>query len=749
MLHSKVARLALSAATFAIDKPYDYLLTDQLAEKAAPGMRVTVPFGRGNRRCEGVILSISDESSYEKLKCVESLLDETPALSGEQIKLALWMRDRFFCTVYDAMRVMLPTGMWFKDGARRIKDKTMQVVSLAIPAEDAVIFAEQKKMRAPMQTAVLNLLTSIGSAPVKEICYFTGASKNSITALQKAGIIELSHVEVFRRPEIAVTVSTDPIVLNSEQETAFDSLSGLLNSDASSVSLLYGITGSGKTSVYIKLISEVISAGKSAIILVPEIALTPQLLNTFSAHFGDEVAVLHSSLGVGERYDEWKRIRSGTAHVVIGTRSAVFAPVSNLGLIIIDEEQETTYKSENNPRYHARDVAKYRCFHSGALLLLGSATPSVDSMYNANLGKYKLFRLGTRYNKGELPPVIVADMRKELQNGNGSTISSILERELRQNIENGEQSILFINRRGANTLVSCGECGHNNVCPRCSVSMTFHSANRRLMCHYCGHSQSVPETCPECGGSLKFMGAGTQKAEAELKALFPMVDIVRMDTDTVSPLKSHEILLSQFQKKRVPILLGTQMVAKGLDFENVTLVGVLSADQALYMDNYRAHERAFSMLTQVIGRSGRGSKPGRAVIQTFTPHNEVIMLASEQDYDAFYSREIELRRTLNIPPVNDLFVITTTGLNEISVLKACAKIRDALFGYLSDVPNISILGPAPAGITKVNDRFRYRVSLCCENTKRIRDTISHIIKEFSKNKESRGISIFADIDPLN
>lgn len=749
-----VARLAVAAATYHIDKPYTYKVPEVLADKLTPGMRVSIPFGRGNRRSEGLVLStsfeklpISGESKNKDLKFINTALDEKPVLSQEQLKLALWMSDRFFCTVYSAAKAMLPAGMWFKDGVKRLGDKTVTTAILDIPAEEASLFAAQKKQRAPQQSNILELLSQIGSASVKELCYFTGASRSSVKALADLGVIVLKETEVFRRPSIKIMPADGPILLNAEQQDVFDDLSERLDSGSAGAALLYGVTGSGKTSIYIKLIEKVLVKGRDALVLVPEIALTPQLISTFASYFGDNIAVLHSALGIGERYDEWKRIRAGNVHVVVGTRSAVFAPVSNLGLLIIDEEQEHTYKSENSPRYHARDVAKFRCVSSGALLVLGSATPSVESMYSAGEGRYSLYRLENRYNEMELPPVIIADMKKELKNGNGGTISSILLGEIRANLKRGEQSILFINRRGASTLIACGECGYTFTCPRCSVSVTYHSVNRRLMCHYCGYSEVERDSCPDCGGKLKFIGAGTQKVEAELGELLPGTGIIRMDADTVSMSNTHEEHLTRFREKKIPILLGTQMVAKGLDFENVTLVGVLSADQMLYINDYRAHERTFSLITQVVGRSGRGSKQGRAVIQTLTPSNEVIRLAAGQDYDSFYIREIALRRLTGSPPIFDLVALTVSGQDETLVLQSCVKLRQALQGYFRDLDEIKILGPAPAAVAKINNRYRYRLSISCKINRRIRDTIAHVVREAAKNREFRGIHVFADIDP--
>ena len=488
-------------------------------------------------------------------------------------------------------------------------------------------------------------------------------------------------------------------------------------------------------------------------VLVPEIALTPQLLHIFASHFGDAIAVLHSSLRAGERYDEWKRARSGKARVVIGTRSAVFAPLTNLGLIVLDEEQEYTYKSENVPRYHARDVAKFRCARSGAVLLLGSATPSVESMYLAQTGVYRLFTLRSRYNTRALPRVRIVDMKQELRVGNGSDISQPLREGLEANLERGEQSILFLNRRGNSRMAACGECGEVPSCPRCSAYLTYHSANGRLMCHYCGHSERLPDACPHCGGAFHFIGTGTQKVQEELEALFPGTEVMRMDTDTVSAVQSHEKLLSRFEGEKVPILVGTQMVAKGLDFENVTLVGVISADLSLYVDDYRAGERTFSLLTQVVGRAGRGEKTGRAIIQTFTPENEVIAAAAAQDYDTFYQQEIAMRRVRGCPPFRDLFVLTASGTEESRVLRMCVRLRRTLESWFADPAyqglDVQLLGPAPATVAKVNNRYRYRLTISGHNSKTMRSLVAALLCAAHGDKEMRGVSVFADINPMD
>ena len=741
-----VAKLAVSAAAFAIDRPYDYLIPDNLAGAVVPGVRALVPFGAGNRTAEGVVLSLAQNSGRHKLKTIDRLLDEIPVFTEENLRLAIWMSDRFFCTVFEALRSMLPAGMWYKDGSLPRSGKTVSAATLIADVEEVSAAAAQRRARAPRQAEVLELLIKTGSMPVKDICMCTGVSVSVVKALEELGLISIDQYEVYRRPAVKKIEDPKPIVLNERQRVVFDRISPLLGSGKPEAALLFGVTGSGKTLVYIKLIEETIAKGRSAIVLVPEISLTPQVMSIFTSYFGDSVAVLHSALSIGERYDEWKRIQRGLVSVVVGTRSAVFAPVRDLGLIVLDEEQEHTYKSENSPRYHARDVAKYRVTHSDALLILSSATPSVESMFNAKEGKISLFRIENRYNQQDLPNVLIADMKKELKNGNTGSISAVLRRELEINIERGSQSILFLNRRGTNPLVTCGECGFIFHCTECSVSLTYHSVGERLMCHYCGFSFPLPNSCKGCGGKLRFVGAGTQKVETELHKLFPGVSVIRMDADAVTRVNSHSEMLSRFRDERVSVLLGTQMITKGLDFENVTLVGVLSADMSLYLCDYRAHEKTFSLITQVIGRSGRGDKPGRAVIQTFTPGHDVIKLSSRQDYDSFYDREIELRRLLGNPPFRDILTLTATGIDESAVNSACAWLKAALEAYFRDTVDLSIMGPAPAQIPKVKNRYRYRLLISCKNTKRVRETVAHAIREFKRSKQGRGVTVFADAD---
>ncbi len=811
-----IAKIAVAAAPYAIDKPYDYLIPPELEARALPGVRVTVPFGKGNRCSEGVLLRRVTGEKKPGLKSIDSILDAHPVLDEEGLSLALWMRQRYFCTLFDAAKAILPAGLWYQfretfrlspeltaeqaleqaetvsggrqvvkallalggsgdtaaleaacgqeelgetlkalrrkeillsgqTASRRIHDKTRRMVELAMDAEDALALMEPKRKTAPVRWEVVSLLASAGKTSAADICYFTGASSRTLRGLEKSGIVIFSEEESLRLTPPPTVEPGAPIVLNEEQEAAFSRILSLTESGKAEAALLEGVTGSGKTEIYIRLCQEVLARGRTAIVLVPEIVLTPQMMARFSSYFGDKVAMLHSGLRMTERYDQWKRIRRGEVQLVLGTRSAVFAPLKQLGLVILDEEQESSYCSENPPRYHARDIAKFRCAQSGAVLVLGSATPSVESAYFARQGSYQYNLLRKRYNEHRLPDVVIADQREEIRNGNAGLIGEILHRELERNLAAGEQSILLLNRRGNSRMLLCVECGKAPECPRCSTALTYHSANGRLMCHYCGHSEKAVDRCPNCGGLMKPVGGGTQKAEEELHRLFPDVPVLRMDADTAAD--GHERLLRKFEQEQIPILLGTQMVAKGLDFPRVTLVGVLSADQSLYVDHYRAAERTFSLLTQVVGRAGRGEKGGRAVIQTYTPGNAVIQAAARQDYQQFYESEIQLRRLRRFPPFADLFTFTVSGTEEAVVLRGAVDLREQL-RQLFDPAQIpgdpEILGPAPAPVLKVNNRFRYRVLLVGQNNPPTRERISWLLWESARQTRNRNFNIFVD-----
>ncbi len=807
---AQIAKIAIEAATYAIDKPYDYLAPEGM--NVCAGMRVTVPFGRGNRRSEGMVLAVETGRPDRQLKAIESVLDETPQLSGEQIRLALWMCQRYFCTFYDALHAILPIGLWYqhreiwtlcgnvggetltdkelqlaerlrqgeqsfsdlqaaqpqarvilqklqemglascrRESSRRTADKTDKLISLAIGPEEAEALLREKRNRAPRQADALAFLLKNGETSLHELLYFTGISRGAVTKMAHAEILSQREQEVFRVQLRPADSKAPEIRLNEEQQTAYDQILQRIHGGKPGVTLLQGVTGSGKTEIYISLAQRLLQEGKTAMILVPEIALTPQMMQRFSAYFGEDVALLHSGLGIAERYDQYKRIRKGMAKIVLGTRSAVFAPLSHLGMIVIDEEQEGSYESENPPCYHARDIAKFRCAREGAWLVLGSATPTVETAYLAQKGDYHLALLRKRYNQNALPSVTLADMRQELRQGNCTSISQPLYREIQKNLELGQQTILFLNRRGNSRQMICPGCGYVPQCPRCSVYLTYHSANRRMMCHYCGYSEPFAEECPECGIPFKPIGSGTQKVEQELKKLFPGTPVLRMDADSVGG--QHEKMLQKFEKEKIPILLGTQMVAKGLDFDTVTLVGVLAADQSLYVDHYRAAERTFVLLTQVVGRAGRGASLGRAVIQTYTPENEVLLDAAAQDYESFFRREIGLRRIRREPPFADEVILTVTGTEEEAVRRACVQVRDSLRLAAGKAPydemELEILGPAPAGVVKVNNRFRYRITVVGKCSAPVRRLLAAYMKEFAKRKENRTLHIFAECNRMN
>jgi len=811
-----IGKIAVEAATFAIDKPYSYRVPDGMT--LSPGQRVRVGFGRGNRPTEGIVLDLQPGEGGE-LKTVEAALEDEPLLSELQLRLAAFLRERYFCTFYDAIRAMLPTGAWFrmkstlrltpdrswrekklrKEGAAQILQrlealggaadssalrdcipdedrfydavayltkkkwietdksflppsgsKTEKVASLAVTPEQAMEFASRRGASAAMQKSVMALMASSGSAAVKDITYYTGASAATVRRLEKLGYLTLTERTVLRCREIRPAEVSKPLILNEEQEICFQGLRCQMNREKPGVALLYGVTGSGKTQVYIRLIQDCLEKGKSAVLLVPEIALTPQLLGVLVAWFGNQVAVLHSSLGAGERYDQWNRVRRGEARVVVGTRSAVFAPCVQPGIIILDEEQEHSYKSENSPRYSAREVALWRGVKEKAMVLLGSATPSVESMYHGKNGDYSLYILRSRYNGRPLPRVEIVDMGQELRKGNDTSVSDALRDAIWETYEKGQQTILLLNRRGNSRALVCVECGKAPECPRCGIRMTYHSANGRLMCHYCGYSQPVPQRCPDCGGPLKAVGTGTQKIQQELTALLPEVPAMRMDADTVSAVNTHEKLLGDFEKGEASVLVGTQMVAKGLNLPNVTLVGVLDADLSLFTGGYRAGETTFNLITQVVGRAGRGTCSGKAILQTYAPENTVLKLASQQDYDGFYELEIGLRRVRSAPPFGDFLEVIFQGQEEPAVLRGAMKFRDSLTGCLRQGGYTSekwvCLGPAPCPVPKINYHYRYQLTLNCRMERPLRNLIAYLLREFGKDKMNRGITAYADVN---
>lgn len=825
MVNVPVIKVAVEQTAFHFDKSYTYRVSEEFSE-IKRGCRVLVPFGKGNHYRQGIVLFCEQVplSQAKSLKTMVSLLDEEPLLSEELLSLALWLKERTFCTVFDAVRAMLPTGLYWnikpvytpvipledaqrekmtpdeasiyaflcqairrsssgvtadkilrlagieenfalldnmakkgwlvrsEDTFRHANDATRRMVQLAVLPEDLPEAMLRTKCT-PKQKTILSLLLEAGAASVKEICYLAGVTQTVISTLQNKGLITCFEQEVLRSPlRCAGKKTVFSAKLSSQQKRAYDELVARYEEPKAACALLYGVTGSGKTQVYMNLIDHVLADKKQVLVLVPEISLTPQTLELFLQRYGERVAVLHSGLSVGERMDEWKRIRRGQADVVVGTRSAVFAPLDSLGLIVMDEEQEHTYKSENSPRYHARDVAKFRCMQHNALLVLASATPSVESYDAACKGKYSLHTLSARYGEAALPTVNIVDMRDQL--AESTVFSTELQSELQNCLDNKQQAILLLNRRGYHTFVSCRTCGHILSCPSCSISMTHHRANNRLVCHYCGHMQPMITRCPECGAdTLRYSGLGTQRVEEETKVLFPKARILRMDTDSAMSRSSYEEKFKAFSEGKYDVMIGTQMVAKGLDFPNVSLVGVLSADQALFSEDYRSYETTFSLLTQVVGRAGRRKLAGKAVIQTTVPEHYVIDLASKQDYQTFYEVEITSRKMMKYPPYSDLCMFGFVSISELAVKNGAQQFLQLLKETVAlpeyeGLPLIA-LNPTPATVLRVAGKYRYKLVVKLVNNSISRELISRLLTEFSRLPESKDVTVFADINPAN
>lgn len=812
-----LAMVAVENVAYHFDIFYGYTFNESHKNCLKPGSRVLVPFGRGkNVKRQGIVFEICPCESSDGYKEIISILDDKAVISPEMLEIARFLKERTFCTYFEAIKAQIPSGLSYKttvhyfavhsekknqisgtekelyelmlsydglcdkktlydtlglkpdcdamdklvekklviknyDAYSRMGNATHKKVFLILTQEE--IFKKFPKLTAK-QKSVIKVLQDIGKADINEVCYFTGVTSSVITNLCKKGITEIIDEEYYRIPESFIDHKDrdKEIILTEKQLSAFNNLFSDYK-NGGGVSLLYGITGSGKTSVFLKLIDEVIADKRQAIVMVPEIALTPQMMGIFKGRYGDKVAIFHSGLSAGERRDEYKRVSDKKAEIVVGTRSAVFAPFDNLGLIVIDEEQEHTYKSESSPKYHARDVARFRAKNHNALLLLSSATPSLNSFINAKNGNYSFEKLDERYGDAVLPEVIVVDMKNERKSGNKYNISSTLLELLEKNIKENKQSILLINRRGFNTFAACDECGNVITCPSCSISLTYHSANNRLMCHYCGYSTPFTRICPDCKKeTVRYAGYGTQRIEQEISELLPEARVVRLDTDSTSTKHSFEKALSDFSNGKYDIMLGTQMVAKGLNFENVTLVGVINADQQLNNDDFRSQERTFDLLTQVVGRSGRGKFKGNAVIQTLTPENNIIRLAEKQDYEGFYNTEILIRKAMIYPPFCDLCTVNFTSSNEIKALNASKdflnSVRDKTKNDYKD-EKIIVLGPMPPRISKINNKYRYRLIIKCKNTRRFRKMISELLIDFAKNKKYNDVSISADINPEN
>lgn len=808
------AMVAVSSAAYSFDKPYSYLIPGEMLETAKPGSRAIVPFGRANRKRIGIILEVEPVFPSDKgLKPLFSIPDDSPVLSSEMLELMYWLRDNTFCTYFDAVKTLLPSGMNINIGEEyalaeplpdmplsceesnflrflencRSRDEFRRFISCASGTEEKaivrsliekkyIILKVSQKRKAkesyikmlrlseeyinapesfkltPKQKALAEIISERGSVSTKEACYLAGVTSLVADNLVKSGAAEGFESDNFRMVSIGKpgSRSIEDVKLTDYQQPVYDTVAKQIDEGRPECFLLHGITGSGKTAVFEKLIGHCVNTGKQAMLLIPEISLTPQIVRRFQEIFGETVAVLHSGLTDGQRLDQYRRIKLGLASIAIGTRSAVFAPFDNIGLIIVDEEGERSYKSDSSPRYNAIEVAKKRCRTHSSVLLLASATPSIESYYNAMKGRYKLLEMNKRYSGAVLPEVTIVDMNDERMEGNTTEFSRRLTGEIRENLLKGEQTILLLNRRGYHTIISCCDCNKPLYCPNCSVPMTYHKANDSLMCHYCGHVQSMAEACPVCGGQrLIQMGFGTQKMEEQLSMLFPEARILRMDADTTFSRDSYEKRFKAFADGEYDIMVGTQMIGKGLDFPNVTLVGVLSVDKALYAGDFRSYERTFSLVAQVVGRCGRGSKKGRAFLQTFMPEHYVLSLAAAQDYKKFYNEEIAVRRALIFPPVCDICALGTSGENEDMTMSAAKALVDIIRQRIKK-DNISfplrVLGPVKCSYGKLNGKYRYRIIIKCKNTAGFRAFVGRILDDFGKLGKFSRVSVYADIN---
>lgn len=719
------AGIMIDIANANVDRIFTYHIPDDMPVEC--GMHVLVPFGRGNSSKEGFVLSLTEEApAIGSVKDILRIIEPYPVMLEEQIALAHRIRNSYNCLLIDALRLMIPSVL--RGG--KVHEKIEKTVSLAENTDIGAVLASMRRkngtISSPRQYEVIKLLkdSTVGIS-VNDIEQFIPGSRPAVNALIKKGILTETGYITFRRPADAFPVKDTPVTPTAEQRVAIDAVTQSCDERRTDTFLLHGVTGSGKTEVYLRCIEHCLSCGKEAIVLVPEISLTPQTVGRFRARFGDDIAVLHSRLSAGERFDEWRRIRLGKARVVIGARSAVFAPLAHIGLIIIDEEHEASYQSEKSPRYHATEIARFRCDTAKAPLLLGSATPSLISYFRADTGRYRLLELKERVMDRPLPAVDIIDMREEFLSGNNGIFSGRLVKLLRQCFAGGKQAMLFLNRRGYSTFVSCRACGAVIQCPNCDISMTYHKADNVLKCHYCGAVRELPETCPVCGRSfIKYFGIGTEQVEEQFRALFPGIKTLRMDADTIKQKSSHADILGRFAKGEAQVLIGTQMIAKGHDFPNVTLVGVIAADAALCIPDYRSAERTFQLLEQVAGRAGRDQYPGHVVVQTYSPGHPVIRFAREHDYGAFYRYELAERRKAIFPPYSMFIRILFSGPDEESLAVAGEKYREGLEAELGavigdeKVPDILMLVSSPAPIKRKQGNYRYQILIKLLRTKR-------------------------------
>ncbi|MDP4093855.1 MAG: primosomal protein N' [Bacillota bacterium] len=812
---SLIAAVYISETTRKFDKEYHYAVPFSLAEKVKPGIRVMVPFGRSNRTVEAYITSILEKSEFHELKEISKILDEQPLIDEKMIGLALWMKERYICTFSDALKCMMPPGTSAKTvktvrlianstdtttSIRKILDvleqqnglceyeklkelaggksfskyikklsengilevtesfstgvreKVQKVAYLAVPREEATSDIENNRIKKIQHIRILEMLLEDEYIPTADIIRFSGVSAGVLNTLEKNGYIEFKEVEVFRDPlGNRHFEKTFPLTPTIEQAEVLAHLKNVLSEGTFKEILLHGVTGSGKTEVYLQLIQHCFDLGRQAIVLVPEISLTPQMVERFRGRFGDSVAVIHSRLSIGERFDQWRLIKEGKIRVVVGARSAVFAPLKKPGLIIIDEEQEGSYKSEITPKYHARDLARERCIRENALLLLGSATPSVETYFRAVHKDIGLLEMHVRANNAPLPEVELVDMRSELDNGNRTVFSHRLTEEINKNIQTSQQTMLFMNRRGYSSFVLCRSCGLSIKCLNCNITMTYHSHDDRLICHYCGYTIKNPETCPSCKSShIRHFGVGTQKIEEEIKKHFEGATVIRMDMDTTTYKNSHEEILSVFKEKNINIMVGTQMIAKGHDFPNVTLVGVIAADSMLNINDFRASEKTFQLLTQVAGRAGRGELTGRVIIQTYNTEDFSIRAACRHDYRSFYSQEIILREKLSYPPFTNIASVIMSGNADKSVFSQSKQVTEQLREKFKVVGcDSEVMGPSRAPLSKIRNKYRWRIIIKCREFDILTKIMTEVSDWFNAERKNSGTDMSVDINPLS
>lgn len=745
----KTVGVAVSNATFHFDKLYTYAVMPDQQDTVRLGSMVLVPFGRGSHARMGVVLACDAEPESAKLKFLFDVAPASACLTPELLRLVHFLKERTFCTYYEAVKAVIPYGAQYKpavaeDGVTPVLQK--QLVRHTENAYKLVGTLPPKPRPTAKQLAAVALLA--GGERTLSALEEKGISRAVLDNLCAKGVLECSKVNKSIDLYSSIPLKNEPILLTEEQQAAYDALLPGLEDAAPHSALLYGVTGSGKTLVFLKLIEHCLQMGRRALVLVPEISLTPQMILRLKSQFGKRVAVQHSALNHTERLLQWQMIQDGGADIVVGTRSAIFSPLENIGLVIIDEEQEHTYRSESAPRYSAHEVARQRAAENGALLLLASATPSTESYYAAQHGRTQLVRLTKRYGGNPLPKVQIVDMRAELASGNPREISLAMEDAIRHNLEAGKQTILLLNRRGYQTVAQCEDCREVLKCQKCSVPMVYHKSAHKLLCHYCGSQLDPPPArCPACGGKLQYRGFGTQKAEEELAKLFPEARILRMDQDTTAAKDAHEKLLAKFARHEYDIMVGTQMVAKGLDFEDVTLVGVLGIDSLLFAQGFRAYETVFSLVTQVVGRSGRAKDPGFAIIQTTDPDNPVLNLAAAQDYDAFFEQEIAYRKLGLYPPFCGLCVVGFAGPKESEVARASARFAALLGRQAAKQPDLPlrVLGPTPGSIEKINDSYRYKLTVKCRNDRRFRDLIRETLTLYEQEKLPGKATVVVDL----